>query len=104
MKQWVFVFSVAPMLVPLAAVAARAQGVPPGVPIVVAASADFVAHQLVISGSGFGTAPAVRLGGDALTVVSASDTSIVADLPADIAAGSAMLLVLRKGVVPGAPF
>ena len=104
MKQWVFVCSVAALLVPLATTAARAQGVPAGVPIVVAASADFVTHQLVINGTGFGTAPVVRLGGAALTVVSATDTSIVADLPADIAAGSAMLLVLRKGVVPGVPF
>jgi len=104
MKQWVFVCSVAALLVPLVAPAARAQGVPAGVPIVATASADFVTHQLVISGTGFGTAPVVRLGSAALTVISATDTSIVADLPADIAAGSAMLLVLRKGVVPGAPF
>ena len=104
MKQWVFVCSVAALLVPLTAAAVQAQGVPAGLPIVATASADLVAHQLVISGTGFGTAPIVRLAGAALTVVSASDTSIVADLPADIAAGSAMLLVLRKGVVPGVPF
>ena len=45
--------------------------------------------QITINGHGFGRhTPTITLGTDTLTVASSSDTSIVADLPAGIAAGA----------------
>jgi len=100
MKLWISVCTAAFVSTVLLAAPAAAQLVP----IVVKASADSSTHRLAITGSGFGTAPVVRLAGAPLTVVSATDTSIVADLPSTIAPGSVLLLVLRNGTVPSLPF
>jgi hypothetical protein len=50
--------------------------------------------QITIDGQGFGNrTPNVTLGGTSLTVATSSDASIVADLPAGIAAGAYLLVV-----------
>lgn len=65
-------------------------------PSIVSASSDAGLTQLTINGSGFspnGTTPIVSLGAVTLTIVSFSDTQIVASLPTNESSGSYSLAV-----------
>lgn len=73
---------------------APAQGI---LPIVTGASENSAATQIVISGVSFGTAlPGVTLGGTSLKVLTASASSITAQLPATLAPGSYLLTVVNN--------
>ena len=56
------------------------------------------ANQLTITGSGFGTAPVVKIGTLKLTLASHSATKIVADLPGNLENGNDLLTVTAAGV------
>ncbi len=65
-------------------------------PTIVSASANSSLTQLTVNGSGFSpnnTTPTVVLGGITLSIVSASDTTVVAALPANEPSGSYALSV-----------
>jgi hypothetical protein len=83
------------MLPALAGAAALAR------PMITGAAADDRLEQLVIAGENFSAIrlPTVRLGGVSIPVLSASDTQIVALLPAGTDAGSYQLIVVRGGVL-----
>ncbi|MBS1213004.1 MAG: hypothetical protein H6R26_1621 [Proteobacteria bacterium] len=56
-------------------------------PVILSSHVDRQQHRLLVTGAHFGRRPvAVDLGGHALTVLKASDTEIVAGLPADLPA------------------
>jgi len=60
------------------------------------ATANYTTNQLTITGSGFATtAPAVKINGASVTVVSHNTTKIVVDLPSGLAAGSYLLSVTQ---------
>jgi IPT/TIG domain len=66
-------------------------------PVIVSATADFQANQLTITGTNLGTTqPTVTLDGQATTVVSFSNTSVVATLPNGIAPGAYLLVFKQK--------
>lgn len=77
----------------------NAQGVPASTaPLTIeSAAADLLNNEIAIVGSGFGTAPAVTLGGFDVTLISASDSLLRVQLPAAIAVapGSYQLAVSR---------
>lgn len=65
-------------------------------PAIVSAEANFQTNQITITGSNFGTAkPYVTLNSQALTVVTFTPTTVLADLPNGIAPG-AYLLTLKN--------
>ena len=78
-------------------------------PLIAAAHADPNTNTLVMDGTGFSTAPIVTLGTyvTPLSLVTATSTHIVAQLPAGIAAGGYLLTVRnpaspdRSGPAPG---
>src|SRR6266446_3659293 len=75
-----------------------ALAVPP-LPTIQVAESDLVRDELVIFGAGFGTSPAVTLSGVALTVLSATDTEIVAALPPSLTPATYKLIVSQKSLV-----
>jgi hypothetical protein len=74
------------------------------VPIVTKVAADADAHEITISGSGFGSRPTATLAGAPLALLSVGDTRIVAALPAGFDGVAAQLFIFRNGVVPSIPF
>lgn len=68
--------------------AAAAQNARPSQLVIVSALPDAATGLLTIAGRHFGTAPVVTLASMTLTVESATDSQIVADLPASIAHGT----------------
>lgn len=72
-------------------------------PLITSASVDTVAGTITVGGANFGTpAPQVTLGAyaTALTVVSASTSSVVAKLPSGIVPGSYLLTLTLAASVP----
>jgi collagen triple helix repeat protein len=71
-------------------------------PIITGASADHSMVNLFISGENFGTQqlPLVRLGGVAIPVLTATDTHIVAAIPAGTDPASYVLIVIRPSPLP----
>jgi len=66
-------------------------------PVIDAATPNYATNQLTIVGTLFGTAPTVKIDGQALTLVSHSATTIVATLPTGISGGSFLLTVTSGG-------
>lgn len=65
--------------------------------VITQAAADMAAHRITITGENFSrtqTRPSVFLGRTMLTVISANDTEIVAELPSAAAAGTYLLIVV----------
>ncbi len=66
-------------------------------PVVFSVTENAAGTQITINGTGFGTkTPSVTLGTASLTVVQASDTSITANLPANVAVGDYLLTVQNR--------
>ncbi len=74
-----------------------AQGAPAAQrPTIVSADANFQTNQITIAGSHFGTPkPYVALDGHAVTVVTHTPTTVVVDMPSNLAPG-AYLLTLKN--------
>lgn len=65
--------------------------------VITRAAADMAAHRLTITGENFSrtqSRPSVFLGRTMLTVISANDTQIVAELPSAVVAGTYLLIVV----------
>jgi hypothetical protein len=69
-------------------------------PVITSVEADFTTDLLKIDGASFPASPQVFLGSLSLTVVSATATAILTELPANLAPASYRLLVISSGKNP----
>lgn len=72
----------------------------PKFPVVTHVAADDALRNLYVWGSNFGTSSTVIVGGVTLTVLTATETEIVAMLPSDLAPASYAVVVMRADVPP----
>jgi hypothetical protein len=70
---------------------------PSSSPVITSAQSDLKAGALTIVGTSLPASPQVMLSSLPLTVLAASTTEIVAELPADVAPASYLLIVYNTG-------
>ena len=82
------------VLAPVVATAVPASAQPSSSPVITSVQSDLKAGALTIVGTSLPAFPQVMLSSLPLTVLAASATEIVAELPADVAPASYLLVVL----------